>query len=299
MAFDVVGVGHCAIDFLGLIPEWPAPDTKIELEQFSVQGGGPVATALVTLANFGVSTTIVGKISDDDFGIFIRQGLREAGVDTSALIIEPQKVSPMSFIAVEAGNARRTIFWTRGNVSPLKAEEINFSLLSGAKVLHVDGLQIEAQLAAATEARKRAVHVVYDAGTFRPGSEELLKLTDTLIASERFAAECSPGPLAESLRRLRDMGPSTVVITLGDEGSVGMENGETYIAPSIEVEALDTTGAGDVYHGAYIYAWLQGWPLRNRMQFANITAGLKCRQLGGRSGIPTLDEVLRFMKETI
>jgi len=121
--------------------------------------------------------------------------------------------------------------------------------------------------------------------------DEMMGLTDVLIASERFAAEMGSGALAESLKRLHAKGPTTVVITIGEEGSVGMENNETYIVPATTVQAVDTTGAGDVYHGAFIYGMLQGWDLRERMRFANTAAALKCRSLGGRAGIPSREEV--------
>jgi len=139
--------------------------------------------------------------------------------------------------------------------------------------------------------RAAGMQVVYDAGAPREKMDEMMKLTDVLIASERFAAEMGSGALADSLKRLHAKGPRTVVITIGEEGSVGMEKDETYIVPATAVDAVDTTGAGDVYHGAFIYGMLQGWGLRERMRFANTAAALKCRSLGGRAGIPTLQEV--------
>jgi ribokinase len=291
MSFDVVGVGHCTVDYLGVLERYPQVDTKVELSEFSMQGGGPVATAMVTLASLGVNVTFIGKGSDDDFGLFIRQGLREAGVDTTGLVSEQGRVSPYSFIAVERKTAKRTVFWTRGDLAPLRPEEIRMDMLEGAKVLHVDGLQMEAQIAAARHAKSAGIQVVYDAGSPRDGMDELIALTDTLIASERFAAELGSGALAESLKMLHSKGPGTVVITIGEDGSVGMETAETYIVPPITVKAVDTTGAGDVYHGAFIYGMLQGWGLRERMRFANAAAGLKCRVLGGRAGIPTLEDI--------
>ncbi len=295
MGHDVVGIGHSTVDYLGLIERYPESDTKVEISEFSIQGGGPVATALVTLAALGVDTAIVSKVSDDDFGRFMRSGLVEAGVDTTGLVVEPGKVSPFSFIAVERGSGKRTIFWTRGNLGRLEPEDVDLGLLEGAKVLHVDGIHSWAQIAAARKARELGVHVVYDAGSARDGWKELVELSDTVIASERFVSEAVPGAIAESLRSLARMGPGTVVITMGPEGSVGMEQGQTYIAPALDVEAVDTTGAGDVYHGAYIYALLQGWTLQKRMRFASAAAGLKCRSLGGRAGIPTLGEILAAM----
>ncbi len=291
MSFEVVGIGHCTVDTLGKVGRYPEADSKVELSEFSMQGGGPVATALVALAALGVEVTFIGKVSNDDFGIFIRQGLRDAGVDTSAMIIEEGLVSPYSFIAIENDSAKRTVFWTRGNVNGLQAGELDFSILDHAKVLHVDGIQMEAQVEAAKYAQAAGVHVVYDAGSPREGMDELIPLTNTLIASERFVAEMGTGALAESLKLLSAKGPDTVVITIGEDGSVGMEDGETYIVPPIPVKAVDTTGAGDVYHGAYIYGHLQGWKLRERMRFAGAAAGLKCRSIGGRAGIPSLEEI--------
>jgi ribokinase len=291
MAVDVVGVGHAAVDYLGVVSRYPVVDTKIELSQFSLQGGGPVATALVTLATLGVGTRFIGKISDDDFGQFISRGLRDAGVDLSGVVIQPGQVSPFSFIAVEQATGRRTIFYTRGDVTALEPGEIDWSLLEGARVLHVDGLQMGAQIEAARRAHELGLQVVYDAGSSRDGMEELIGLTDVLIASERFAAELGTGALADSLRALRARGPKTVVITIGEDGSVGMEGDETYVVPAIPVGVIDTTGAGDVYHGAFVYGQLQGWSLQERMRFANAAAGLKCRSLGGRAGVPTREEV--------
>ncbi len=291
MPFDVVGLGHCTVDYIGVLDHFPESDKRTEIIELSMQGGGPVSTALVTLAGFGVETSYIGKISDDDFGNFIRQGLREAGVDTRGLVIEPGKVSPFSFIAVDRKTGKRGIFWTRGDVSLITPQEVQLHLIDGAKILHVDGLTIDAQIAAAGYARDHGVTVVYDAGSPRPRMEELMKLTNVLVASERFAAEVGRGALAESLRLLQMKGPRTVVVTIGEEGSVGMENGETYIVPALSVKVVDTTGAGDVYHGAFIYGMLQGFPLRERMRFANAAAGLKCRSLGGRAGIPSLSEV--------
>ena len=162
-------------------------------------------------------------------------------------------------------------------------------------MLHVDGIQMEAQIAAARRAREVGVEVVYDAGSRRDGMEELIGLTDVLIASEGFAAQVGGGEPVESLEALRSLGPATVVITVGAEGSVGMEQGRIHSLPAVPVEVVDTTGAGDVYHGAFIYGMLQGWDLQLRMSFANAAAGLKCRSLGGRAGIPSLDEIQRAL----
>jgi sugar/nucleoside kinase (ribokinase family) len=169
--------------------------------------------------------------------------------------------------------------------------EFDFQRLIGSRILLVDGKQVDAQMAAARHAQKWGVQVVYDADQPVAETEKLIALTDVLIASERFAAEIGSGALAESLKNLSSMGPQTVVVTIGEDGSVGMEKGETYILPAIPVDVVDTFGAGDVFLGSFIYGLVKGWDLRARLQFANAAAGLQCKKVGSREGTPTLAEV--------
>jgi Sugar kinases, ribokinase family len=298
MPFDVVGLGHSTVDYIGVLDHFPESDKKTEIIELSIQGGGPVSTALVTLAGFGVETSYIGKISDDDFGNFIRQGLREAGVDTRGLVIESGKVSPFSFITVDRKTAKRGIFWTRGDVSLLMPQEVQLHLIDGAKILHVDGLAIDAQIAAARYAREHGVTVVYDAGSPRPRMEELMKLTDVLVASERFAAEVGHGALAESLKLLQMKGPRTVVVTIGEEGSVGMENGETYIVPALQIKAVDTTGAGDCFVGAVAAQLAAGKSIHEALAYANVAASISVQRMGAAPSMPTAAEVETILRPT-
>ena len=289
----VVGVGHCAVDYLGVVPRYPDVDTKQEVLEFSQQGGGPAATAIVTLACFGVPTRMVAKVSDDHFGDFILEGLRSVGVDVSHVVVERGHVSPFSFIAVEAKTGRRTIFWTRGSVPALQPEEVRPEMLDGASWLVIDGHQPAAQVQLAEEARARGIKVVLDAGALREGMGDLVPLSSVLIASERFATEVAPAAeLEATLGELRKMGPDVCVITMGLEGSIGTDGTRVVREPAHEVDTVDTTGAGDVYHGAYLSAAIQGWPIERCLRFSSVAAALKCRMLGGRAGIPTVEEVL-------
>jgi ribokinase len=293
MSGAVVGVGHCAVDYLGVVPRFPEVDTKQEVSEFSQQGGGPAATAIVTLACFGVPTRMVAKVSDDHFGDFILEGLRSVGVDVSHVVVAPGHVSPFSFIAVESTTGKRTIFWTRGSVPPLSPAEIRPDVLDGAGWLIIDGHQPAAQARVAEDARARGIKVVLDAGTLREGMGDLVPLSHVLIASERFATEIAPAAeLEATLEELRSMGPETCVITMGAEGSIGSDGARVVREPAHEVDVVDTTGAGDVFHGAFLYGMMQGWPVERCMRCASVAAALKCRSLGGRAGIPALEEVL-------
>jgi sulfofructose kinase len=288
----VVGIGHAAIDHLAMIDRYPEPDSKKEMEGFSIQCGGVVASALAVLSTFKVGTTFIGKLSDDDFGRFILEDLKSLEIDISKVVFQPGRVSPYSFIAVEREHTRRTCFFTEGNVDPLQPDEMDLTLLKGADALLIDGFFAHAQIRAAEEAKQLGVKVLLDASNLREGMGELLALCDVVISSERFASEVAPrGEVEDSLLELSRMGPRITIITLGPEGSIGLDGDKLVHQPPLAVEIVDTTGAGDIYFGSFSYGVLQGWPLEKCMQIASSAAGLSCRALGARASLPSLDEV--------
>jgi sulfofructose kinase len=295
---EVIGLGQASVDYLGRVPSFPQEDQKVELLDLVDQCGGPASTALVTLSRLGVRTSFLGSISEDPFGKAILKALKDDGVDASLLKINPGYTSQFAFIAISSGNANRTIFWHRGSIPPLSAKDVDLSPFTGARVLHVDGLMIEASVEAARQARRMGLKVVMDAGTMRERSLDLVPLVDTLIASERFAEPLVGAETAteKALDALHSLGPSEVVITLGSKGSLGWGNGRIVYQEAFDVKAMDTTGAGDVYHGAYIYGLLQNWSMAESMRLASAAAAMKCRYVGARKGIPSLKEVLFFMK---
>jgi sulfofructose kinase len=295
----IVGVGHCTVDYLGLVPRYPDSAESAEIAEFSQQGGGSAATALATLAIFGVPARFIGKISDDHFGRFIRKGLDGLGVDTTAMVVEPERVTPFTFSVVEMHSGRPTVFWSRGNVSPLRAQEIDVDgALEGAVMVMMDGQALDAQLSVAAAAKKRSIPVILDTAMVDDMTAELIRSSDTLISSERIATEISQaGELEASLRRLQQLGPRRCVITLGLEGAIGIDGDDrVHQEPAFVVEEKDITGAGDVYLGALTYATLQRWPLPEAMRFASVAAGLSCQRLGARAGIPKLTQVLEIAR---
>jgi ribokinase len=237
------------------------------------------------------------QLADDDFGRYILRGLRDDGVDCDFVRTAPGSLSPFSFIAISEENAKRTIFYTHGDVARLAAADLDLqAVLQGAGALIVDGHHPEAQIAAAEVCRERGIPVFVDAGSLREGMGELVALADYLIASERFVTEVAPrGEVEDSLLELSEMGPRNVIITLGEAGSVGLQDDVMIQQPAHDVDAVDTTGAGDVYHGAFISAHLLGYSFEKSMEIASAAAALKCRTIGGRAGIPELDEVLKFL----
>ncbi len=290
---QVVGLGQACVDYLGVLPFYPQENGKIELKNLYIRCGGPASTALVTLSRLGISTSFLGSISDDPFGVEILRNLKNEKVDVSCLKITPGYTSQFAFIGVTVKNGKRTIFWHRGNVPHLKSKDVDLQLFPKARFLHIDGLMIEACIEAARQAKALGMIVVMDAGTMREGSEELVSFTDILIASETFAEPLFERKPAHetALKTLRELGPEQVVITRGSEGSIGLNDEGIFHQAAYPVMAVDTTGAGDVYHGAYIYGLLQGWEMIKCMRFASAAAALKCTKIGAQTGIPNLKAI--------
>jgi sugar/nucleoside kinase (ribokinase family) len=241
----------------------------------------------------GGQARYMGRLSDDDLGRIVLRGLTEFGVDVSSVLIEPGRVSPASFILVDDRTARRWVRYTRGNTTPLQPGELPRGLFDDARVLVIDGRAPAPQIAAAERAKALGLTIVLDARHLGPGMGELLDLCDVVIGNERFAAEFShSADMKRSLTELVKMGPRVAVITLGEEGAIGLEGDTLVRQPALEIDVVDRTGASEVFRGAFIYGLLEGWGLDRLLPFANAAAGLNCRHLGGLGGIAPLSEIL-------
>jgi sulfofructose kinase len=288
--FQIYGLGQCSLDYLGKVEGYPPPDVKCEFSDLTIEGGGPVATALVALSRWGISCTFSGVLGDDYFGELIRTSLDKEGVDTQGLLIRKGFASQFAFIVAEPGIARRTIFWRRPTGPPPTPGELNLKRIRTARIFHTDGLFPEASLAAATTARKAGVQVVVDAGTLREGMLELAQLSDCYIASAVFArALIGKDEPREACSRLAELGPRLVGVTLGSKGYIALESGKIISSIAYPVQAIDTTGCGDVFHAGFIYGLLRDWDSAKSFDFASWTAAQVSLRLGGRAGIPPLN----------
>ena len=298
--FDVVGLGCCCLDFLGVLPRLPELDEEIQLLETSQQGGGEVATALVALAQLGSSVTFIGKVGDDPIGNFITEDFNRYGVDSKHLSIEPGKISLSAFVLVDKQSGKRTILAGTKTTSDVDPDQIPVELIQQAKFLHLDGSSRAAALQAACLARKAGTPVVLDADVLAYDAQihELIEQTDIVIASQAFAELFTK---TQDVNRAMDTllrhGPSTVVITLGDQGSLTESAGNRFHTTAFDVDVVDTTGAGDVFHGAFIHGMLQSWELAKVLEFASAVAAIKCTQLGGRQGIPSFQQTLNFLSQ--
>jgi len=288
--FQVFGLGQCCLDYIGKIVSYPPPDTKCEFADMVVQGGGPVATALVALARWGVSCTFAGVLGDDEFGPMIKSSLDDEGVDTSGILVRNGFHSQFAFIVAEPAEGMRTIFWRRPTGPSLNPDEIDYRLIRNAKVFHTDGIFIEASLAACKAARKAGVQVVVDAGSLREGMIELARLSDCFLASATFAKDLigEDKPLDACLK-LAEFGPQVVGITLGSKGYIALNKGRIIERPAYPVKAIDTTGCGDIFHAGVIYGMLKRWNVDKCLDFAAWAGAMVSVELGGRAGIPAVE----------
>ncbi len=298
----VVGLGQCSLDYIFIADSFPLPDTKKEVIEWTVCGGGPVATALVSLSKLGVKCSFYGIIGDDESGKKIKDSLKTENINVRGLLKRHSAVSQTAFIAVEKKSGKRTIFWKRPSGNPLKPDDIPDNFLNNADFLLLDGLMIEASIYAAKKAGEKNIPVMLDAGRLRKGMLELASFCDYIVASEEFARDLMNDKKTglritdtfdpkKILIFMKNLGAKVSTITLGKKGSLTLAENKFLHVPAFKVDVVDSTGAGDVFHGAYIYGLLQKWNIKDVVRFATACASLKCRKPGGRAGIPSLEEV--------
>jgi ribokinase len=286
-SYHVFGLGQCCLDYLTTVDDYPPPDTKCEFSRLVIQGGGPVATAMVALTRWGLSCTVAGVVGGDDFGRTIEDGLRGEGVDTRGLVVRDGEHSQFAFIAAEPGAGRRTVFWRRPTGLPLRPDEVALDAVRRARVFYTDGLLIDASLAAARAARDAGVPVVVDAGSLRGGMLDLARESDFFLASEKFARQLAgDDPPIAACREIAALGPRVTGVTLGDRGYVAVDGDTIIDRPAYEVETVDTTGCGDVFHAGFAFGVVSGWNVERSLDFGAWAAARVSTKLGGRVGIP-------------
>jgi sugar/nucleoside kinase (ribokinase family) len=294
--FDVVGVGINVIDYLFRIPRFPEPNTKMDALGATIQGGGLTATAMVACARLGLRTRYIGKFGSNEIGRLARDELTAEGLDLAGSVIADGVPNRFCVVLVEEGSGHRTIVRQRDPRIWLQSTDLARDVVCAGRALHLDGHEGDAALQAARWAKEAGVLVSVDAEEPTQHREELFALTDVLILSRRFArALTGKTAPADILTVLAGFGPRCVGLTQGEAGSALWYRGEIVEVPGFAVKVVDTTGAGDVFHGAFLFGLLRGWEARDILQFANAVSALKCTSLGGRTGIPRLEDVWRFL----
>jgi sulfofructose kinase len=296
---DVVGIDNPVMDFLLHIDRIPRTNGFEKLKKYSFQGGGKISTALVTLGRLGIETGLIGVLGKDPFGAFCIEDFKRHNVDTSQLISEAGINTALSVCLVEKETNGRSFMINWDHRSDLTIEDLHEEYIASAKYLHLANLT-PVTIEAARMARKNNVKVVIDADKYDEEIAENLKYIDILIGSEFFyRAACSVDCSSEeNCRKLKEKGPSLVVITLGDKGCVCLDGDRYLEVPTFnELEVVDTCGAGDVFHGAFIFGMLKCWTIEKTARFACAVSSIKCTRPGGRAGIPDFATVDRFLQD--
>ena len=296
-AKKVIGIGMACLDQLIVWQDLRTPLAANRLLGHDVQGGGMAATALVTVARLGGKAEFWGAVGNDWIGDLILRGLRDEGVGTSQVRRVAGQRGPMMMVWIDQPTGERHFFRLTGFCRTPRPVG-SLARLKSAGCLLVDQTRPESILRAAREARRLGVPVVGDLGSVGDEVRKVLRYVDYAIFSETAVGDLAAGGnYRRACQAIRAMGPPHVVITLGRRGLVFLEGGRFGRLSAFPVKVVDTTGAGDTVHGAFCYGLVEGLPLEKNLAFASAVAAMKCRRLGGRAGIPTRAEVVRFLKQ--
>lgn len=300
----VVGIGLACLDVLIRLKDMPTWESGGRISAFRFDGGGPVGTAIVAVQRLGVEAGYVGTAGTDRVAELKMSFLTEYGVDVSRVVRREGPEGQVVIVYVDEETGERTFAGLQGlGMAMLAPEELDRDYILSADYLHLDGFHYEAALQAAKWMKAAGKTVVYDghkttADSVPPQVREMISLVDVLICGEGFGYALSgKRDLYEAGEAILGMGPRIVVQTEGARGSYTVSKEERFHTPAFPVDVVDTTGAGDVFHGAYIVGLHHGWGLQQVAQFATAVSAIKCTGLGGRGPIPSFDQVMAFLAE--
>jgi sugar/nucleoside kinase (ribokinase family) len=296
-AFDLVGLGQNSLDYVAVLNQFPQPNQKQGLRDFSLQPGGQIATALVASARLGWRTRYVGCFGDDEAGRVSRDSLSREGVDLSAGLTVPGAKNRVAMILVDAQVGERTILAFRDPA--LRLDQVPHAAVVSGRLLLVDCEERQAATTAVAAARASGIPTIVDVDDVQPGIEALLRQIDAIIVAEEFpcrlTGRADVGQALEAIER--EFHAGLVCVTLGAKGSLARSYGREIRTAPYVVDVVDTTGAGDVFRGAFASACLR-WPdgdVDRLLAYANAAAALSCRALGARGGLPSQREIDRIL----
>lgn len=297
--FDVLGLGCVAVDDLLYVDAYPAAEAKVRVRRRERQCGGLTATALAAAARLGARCAFAGVLGDDPDSRFVIDALCAAGVDVSLLVRQADARPIHSTIIVDETRHTRTILFDLQGSVGAAADAPSAEIIRASRILYVDHYGIEGMTRAARIARAAGVAVVADLERNEwPGFDELLALVDHLIISQEFARKLTGAEAPEQVvERLWNPSRQVVVVTCGEMGCwYRGATGPIRHCPAFAVDTVDTTGCGDVFHGAYAAGLARQLPLNERIRFAAAAAALKATRHGAQAGIPTLAVVEAFLR---
>ncbi len=302
LAIDILGLGCVAVDDLVYVADYPSADSKTQVLRRERQCGGLTATALVAASRLGARCGFAVTLGEDELSQFVLQRLRREGIDMRWIRRRAGARPIYAIVIVDRRRQTRTIFYDMDGFQTTGPDWPDEDAIRSAGVLFVDHLAEEEAIRAAQIARAAGIPVVADLESDQgPRFSELLALVDHLIVSWSFAERLTgASDPAAAARALAASGHRAVVVTRGDKGCWYLGSEEPHVPrhrPAFEVDVVDTTGCGDVFHGAYAAGLVEGLDLAARVRLASAAAALKATQAGGQAGIPRRAAVEQFLKE--
>lgn len=296
--FDVVGVGATSVDFVYRLPAYPAPTaalTKLRISSHSVSCGGQIATALSACARFGRLTRFVGAIGSDHNAKEIRRQLAERNVDLSGAVTR-DAANQFAVILIDENTGERIVLWDRSDDLKLEAHELTDDVIASARVVHVDDVDVDASIRAASLARHTGTIATTDIDRVNDRTLELAQAAAIPIFAEHVPASLTGISDPEgALRALRRHHDGVICVTLGIHGAMALDGDRLIHSPAFAVQAVDTTGAGDVFRGGFIHGYLSGWPLEEILRFANAAAAVSCTRAGAMASVPSVEEAQQLI----
>lgn len=297
--YDVIGVENPIMDFAVSIERLPKTDSMSIMHDYLWQSGGNASSAIAALARLGARCSMLGVVGNDEFGTFCRGDMVRHGVDVSHLYTQ-EGGTTFTICLAEEETRGRSFLGKMGVNGPLTEQQIDEAFIAGARYIHTSMIECSAKKKAVEFARKNGVLVSVDGGSYTDEADYLIGNSDILIISEEFyGALFEDDSYVDNCRRLIEQGPQIVIVTLGSKGCAGTDrDGHSFILPPFSGHRIiDTTGAGDVFHGGFLYAHSQGWDLETSAKFASAVSYINCTSLGGRVGIPNRAMVEQFLKD--
>jgi sulfofructose kinase len=291
---DVLCVGHASYDFVFAVDHHPKADEKTFAEKFISCGGGPAANAAVTVSRLGFKSAFAGYLGNEYFGQRHLEEFSQAAVNTD-LIVRGDSPTPVSTILAKP-DGQRTLVNYKGAPRPIPANKIDFAGWH-PKVILFDGHEPDVSLELMKIKKGRQIRTVLDAGSVHRGTLKLLELVDYTVASEKFSRECTGKDDPKQAALKLSEYSSTVVITLGKKGLVWKNKQGTGALPAFSVDAVDSTGAGDAFHGAFAAGLTSGQSWQKLLRYSSAVGALCCTGYGSRPAIPTAKEVFEFLKK--
>lgn len=295
---DVVGLGENSVDLVYRLPSTPRAGDKVRVIEARVSPGGQVATTICACAALGLRTRYVGIFGSDDNGRRIRDELVQRGVDLSGSLTR-DVANRYAVILVDDRTGERTVLWQRDPQLALQPGMLVPDLIAGARLLHVDNVDEEAAIAGARLAHAAGIPVTSDIDAVTTRTPALVAAVTVPIFARHVPEALTGEPdLGRALRLLRQRHDGMLCVTMGTEGAMLLEGNDLFQVPGYPVETVDTTGAGDVFRGAFIYAWLRAYAPDAILRFANAAAAISCTGAGAIGGIPSLAEVEALVRQT-